>query len=248
MAVARLVQFTDTHLVGDPAGTLRGIATLSSLRRVLDVAADDLASADAVLVTGDIVQDEPSGYAHLRSLLAPLGKPVWCLPGNHDEPVALRKALEAIPFACCPVRDLDAWRIVLLDSVVPGEVSGTLAPGELERLELALAGARGPVLIALHHPPIPSRSRWLDPIGLTNSASLWAIIDRHPNVRGVLWGHVHQEQDEHRGHVRCLATPSTCLQYAPEIDEFTIDTRPPAYRRLTLHPDGRIDSEVVWCR
>lgn len=248
MAVVRLVQFTDTHLVGDPAGGLRGVATLATFRRVLDAATDDLIGADAVLVTGDIVHDDAGGYAHLRSLLSPLGKPVWCLPGNHDDPAALRTALDAPPFVCCPVRDLGVWRLVLLDSVVVGEVGGALAPVELERLDRALAEASGPVLIALHHPPLAARSRWLEPIGLANASEFWRIVDRHPHVRAVLWGHVHQEQDEHRGHVRCLATPSTCLQFAPQVDEFAIDDRPPAYRRLALQADGRIDSDVIWCR
>lgn len=247
MAVLRLVQFTDTHLVGDPDGGLRGVATLATLRRVLEAAADDLEAADAVLVTGDIVHDEPGGYAYLRSLLTPLGKPVWCLPGNHDDPAALRAALDTPPFDCCPVRDLGAWRLVLLDSVVPGEVGGALAPAELDRLECALAGASGPILIALHHPPIASRSRWLEPIGLKNADALWTLVDRYPEVRVLLWGHVHQAQDEHRGRVRCLATPSTCLQFAPDVDEFAIDDRPPAYRRLTLHAHGGVDSEIVWC-
>lgn len=248
MAAVRLVQFTDTHLVGDPAGGLRGVETLASFRRVLDAAAVDLTAADAVLVTGDIVHDEPGGYAHLRTLLTPLGKPVWCLPGNHDDPATLRAALDTPPFTCCPTLDIDGWRLVLLDSVVPGEVGGALAPTELERLDGALSEASGPVLIALHHPPIAARSRWLDPIGLANAGEFWQIVDRYEHVRAVLWGHVHQEQDEHRGRVRCLATPSTCLQFAPQVDEFAIDDRPPAYRRLTLHAHGGVDSEVVWCR
>lgn len=248
MAVVHLVQFTDTHLVGDPAGGLRGIATLDTLRRVLATASEDLQQADAILVTGDIVHDDPRGYEHLKALLTPLGKPVWCLPGNHDDPALLRVALDSAPFACCPVRELGIWRIVLLDSVVAGEVGGALAPAELARLEQALLEARGPVLVALHHPPLAARSRWLDPIGLANAAAFWNVIDRHDCVRGVLWGHVHQAQDERRGHLHALGTPSTCLQFAPEVDEFAIDDRPPAYRRLALRTDGRIDSEVVWCR
>jgi hypothetical protein len=35
MAAVRLLQVTDTHLMGDAAAALRGVATLDSLRRVL---------------------------------------------------------------------------------------------------------------------------------------------------------------------------------------------------------------------
>jgi Icc protein len=43
-----------------------------------------------------------------------------------------------------------------------------------------------------------------------------------------------------------LATPSTCAQFLPLAADFSVDSRPPAYRRMTLHPDGTLDTEVVW--
>jgi len=52
MAVIRLLQLTDTHLVGDPLGEMRGVRTLETLRTVLRGAAADLEAADAVLLTG----------------------------------------------------------------------------------------------------------------------------------------------------------------------------------------------------
>lgn len=32
----------------------------------------------------------------------------------------------------------------------------------------------------------------------------------------------------------------------PHSDRYAIDSRPPAYRRFKLHPDGSIDTEVRW--
>ena len=60
------------------------------------------------------------------------------------------------------------------------------------------------------------------------------IIDAHPAVRGILWGHVHQQFDGLRGGVRLLATPSTCAQFLPHSHDFAIDDRPPAFRSLEL--------------
>lgn len=247
MTALRLVQFTDTHLVGDPAGGIRGVATRDTLARVIGRARSDLAAAEAVLLTGDVVHDDASGYDVARELLAPLGKPIWCLPGNHDEPGLMRAALDSPPFAYCPVVDRGAWRIVLLDSVIPGATGGALARTELDRLERALTETSAHVLVVLHHQPLPARSRWLDPIGLADGAVFVERLQRFPGVRGVLWGHVHQAHDETRGQLRCLGTPSTCVQFAPDVPEFALDDRPPAYRRVTLHADGRIDSDVVWC-
>ena len=94
----QLVQLTDLHLLADPDGRLKGVATLASLRATLRAAAADLAGADAIVLSGDLVQDQPAAYAHLPPLLTPLGLPVLCIPGNHDLPSALATSLQQAPF------------------------------------------------------------------------------------------------------------------------------------------------------
>jgi Icc protein len=89
-------------------------------------------------------------------------------------------------------------------------------------------------------------SRWLDTIGIENADEFLRVLDAHPQVRAISWGHVHQSFDARRHGVRLLATPSTCAQFLPQANEFTVDARPPAYRRLALQPDGTLDTEVVW--
>jgi 3',5'-cyclic-AMP phosphodiesterase len=60
----------------------------------------------------------------------------------------------------------------------------------------------------------------------------------------MVWGHVHQQHDSLRRGVRMLATPSTCAQFLPHSEQFAIDAAPPGYRCLSLHADGRIETEV----
>jgi Icc protein len=243
----RLVQFTDMHLYGDPSGDLRGVASLPALRACMAHAREAIAAADAILVTGDIVQDDAGGYAHLRELLEPLGKPVLCIPGNHDDIAAMRRELGAAPFTMAPHVDLDRWRIVLLDSVKPNAAAGRLSRAALGQLVESLVSS-GPrhVLVCLHHQPVSVRSRWLDSVGLENADEFFALIDDAPQVRAIVWGHVHQAWEGQRRGVRLLSTPSTCAQFLPESDEFAVDTRPPAYRILELAPDGAVRTEVVW--
>lgn len=247
MKPLRLVQITDTHLFGEEAGDLRGVVTLPALRAVLDAAAADIAAADAVLVTGDVVQDDPRGYAHFHAALHRLRKPVLCLPGNHDDVPAMRASLRGGPFQVGGWLDIANWRLVLLDSVVRGRAGGRLSTDEIEFLESTLTSAgRRHCLVALHHHPVPMSSRWLDEVGLENADAFFAVVDRHPNVRGIAWGHVHQDFDTRRGNVRLLGSPSTCAQFQPGTAEFAIDRRPPGYRILELGADGAIRTEVVW--
>ena len=73
-----------------------------------------------------------------------------------------------------------------------------------------------------------------------------SIVREHANVRGVLWGHVHQSLDSFIDGVRFMATPATCAQFVPGSANFAIDDRPPGYRVLELMPDGSIATEVCW--
>ena len=243
----RLVQFTDCHLYGDPGERLRGIATLESLKAMVDQAVRAQRGWDATLLTGDLVHDDPGGYAHIRDVFGAFDHPVHCLPGNHDDPVAMRRVLANPPFVHGGHAELGDWLIVMLDSCRANSADGTLSIQELGRLDNLLSRRSAPhALVCLHHHPVRMGSRWLDQVGLTNPADLFAVIDAHPQVRGILWGHVHQQYDGRRGAVRLFGTPSTCVQFMPGIDGFAIDRRPPGYRRLELSHDGSIDTSVEW--
>jgi 3',5'-cyclic-AMP phosphodiesterase len=248
-SVIRLTHFTDPHLYGSETESLRGIATLPALKATLAhaKASDSSWPPDAVLVTGDIVQDDPGGYAHFRELFGSLGKPVLCLPGNHDEPAALRRELGHPPFVVGGTYDMGLWRIVLLDSCIPGSASGRLSERSLAELDEALGSASNRhCMVCLHHHPIAMESRWLDRVGLENAAEFLQIIDRHRTVRALVWGHVHQRYDGLRKGVRMLATPSTCAQFVPRATDFAVDRLPPAYRTLELLADGSLLTEVSW--
>lgn len=244
-ADVRLLLFSDPHLFASPQGRLRGVQTLPSLERVLEHATAHT-DVDALVCCGDIVNDEPEGYAHFARALERFGKPVYCIPGNHDDPAQLRAALSHPPFQVGGHVDASNWRIVLVDSCVPGEARGAVSTEELQALERALGGTDRHALICVHHQPVSMSSRWLDTIGIANADELLRVIDEYPNVRAIAWGHVHQYYDGQRGGVRLLATPSTGAQFLPRSDHFAIDQRPPAYRRLTLHANGTVDTDVVW--
>ncbi len=247
MSAVRLVQFTDPHLYGDEMGMLRGVATYPALMQTIESARARDWPVDAILVTGDLVQDDPGGYAVFRRALGNVGAPVYCLPGNHDLPEVMRSELREQPFKVGGSVDLGAWRIVLLDSTVAGSAAGCLSGQSLAELDAALAGARERhALVCLHHHPVAMSSLWLDQVGLSNPEEFFRVLDAHRNVRAVLWGHVHQSFDALRRHVRLLGTPSTCTQFLARSDQFAIDPRPPAYRTLELRSDGTFQTEVVW--
>ena len=244
----RLLHITDTHLFAQADGRLRGVDTYRTLSRVLDRAAADARPPDALLVTGDLSQDESLGaYQQFRILLSRLNVPVWCLPGNHDAPVFMGEVLSAPPFHVGGAMVSANWCLMLLNSHIAGDHGGRLAQNQLEWLDAMLREHRDRhVLLAVHHHALPLKSRWLDALALYNADELIAIIDRSPQVRCVVAGHVHQASDITRNGVRYVTTPSTCFQFLPAADSFAVDTRPPGFRWLDLMPDGTVHTEVVW--
>jgi Icc protein len=241
-----ILQITDPHLYGSATGRLRGVETDSSLRAALDDAFARAPDYAAVLVTGDLVQDDTSGYLRFRSIFGNLKQPVLCIPGNHDEPESMRRELKGAPFQICGTHEAGGWQFIMLDSYDPGHVGGRLRAAELARLDESLRRSPKHAMVCLHHHPVPMGSRWLDTVGLAEPAAFWRIIESHAHVRAVVWGHVHQVYDGRRGNVHLFATPSTGAQFLPYSDRYAVDSRPPAYRQFELHADGRIDSAVHW--
>ncbi len=243
-----LVQLTDCHLFDDPQRRLGGVDTFATLEAVVDEVRQSEPAPDAVLVTGDLSQDGMLGsYWRIKTLLQRFAAPAYCLPGNHDESERFAAALPGDGVHVTRSLCRDGWQVVFLDSTVAGQDDGALSEAELAALDTALTAQPGlHALVALHHQPVPVGGAWRDEVSLANPDDLFAVLDRHAQVRGVLFGHVHQAFEGERNGVRLMASPSTCFQFVRDGEDLGIGDDPPGYRRLALRPDGAIESAVHW--
>jgi Icc protein len=240
-----LVQLSDSHLFAEPAGKLLGLDTQDSLQRVIERVLQEQPQIDLMLASGDLSQDgSAESYQRFRDMTAVIPAPARWFPGNHDE-VPPMQAVCAGTDLLEPVIELGNWRVTLLDSSIPGAVPGYLSDQQLALLERALSEAPDRHhLVCLHHHPVSIGCKWMEPIGLRNPEALFAVLERFSQVRAVLWGHIHQELDQQRGPIRLLASPSTCVQFAPGSEEFQVDKSAPGYRWLRLFDDGRLETGV----
>lgn len=239
-----LVQLTDPHLYADRAAGLYGVNSFDTFSAVVDEALKH--PVDAAVVTGDLVHDESAqGYLQLRRVLQRLAVPTRLIPGNHDDAAFMQLEFARGEINCEKELLLGHWQILLLNSQLPGQVGGLLDEAELHWLERTLSHANAPYgIIFLHHNPVPVGCKWLDPLGLKNPDKLFEVIAAYPQVKALVWGHVHQEFDELRAGVRLLSTPSTCIQFRPGADDFELDPLAPGYRWFRLHGDGRLETGV----
>jgi len=240
-----VVQLTDSHLFGEAHGTLMGMNTRDSLNAAVEQVLEEQPLIDLVIASGDLSQDgSVESYQAFREASERIAAPKRWLPGNHDELPQMALAAQQSDYLE-PVIDVGNWRVTLLDSAVPGSVPGYLEDKQLQLLAQALSEApERHHLVCLHHHPVPIGCAWMDPIGLKNPDALFSVLDRFPQVRAVLWGHVHQEFDQLRDGVRLMASPSTCIQFAPGSDDFKLDSQPPGYRWLRLYHDGQLETGV----
>lgn len=239
-----LCQVSDLHIkagrkpaygVVDTAGMLE--ACIARLLRLSP-------APDAFIITGDLVDmgtDEE--YALLRELLAPLersGKPLYLIPGNHDEREALRRGFPAHaylrqwqPFAQYVIED---WplRIVALDTVVPGKGGGLLCAERLDWLDCTLSADRDkPTIIIMHHPPFVTGIGHMDRVGLKGSAALEAVVACHPQVERLLCGHLHRSIQARFGGSFASTCPSPAHQVALDLNTSSPDNfvmEPPGYQ------------------
>ncbi len=233
-----ILHLTDTHVGDAPDFRLWGLPVEALLLQVLADARSRFARFDQVLHTGDATHDAgPAALERLKARLAALGAPVGWTPGNHDLPEVMGGQPQAF--------DLPGWRVLLLSTRKPGAVEGRIDEASLAWLERELALACAPVLLAMHHPPLPTGTPWLDAIGLANAQELWGVIRRHTRVRAILHGHAHMEQTVLHEGVLVLGTPSTHGQFKPMSRRFALDTQAPGYRWLRLFRNGRLSSQVV---
>ena len=249
--VVQVLQITDTHLCRERGGTLLGMDTDHSLQAVIDLVKQERGDIDVLLATGDLSDGgAEQAYRRLQEYFTQFECAKFWLTGNHDERVAMESVVGNSASLSREIR-IGGWQILMLDSQVNGEVGGGLGAAELAFLEASLEAAKADglhTLVCLHHHPVEIGCEWLDEQMVSDANAFFSVLEKYPGARGVLWGHVHQQIDRQHQGLSLMASPSTCVQFAPGSVGFKADDLPPGYRWLELHPDGSIRTGIsrVW--
>ncbi|NRA60754.1 MAG: 3',5'-cyclic-AMP phosphodiesterase [Psychrobium sp.] len=239
----QILQFSDLHLSANEP--LMGINCDESFASVKALASQ-YHHIDLTLLTGDLSQDHSeASYQKCREVFRNQNHPVAWITGNHDD-LALQNEVLNIGAITTTKRILfKHWQLLLLNSQIVGEVCGEISEQELALIEQA--GQDYPshhLLIVMHHHPVLMNSQWIDNHRLINQSQLWQSIEKTSQVKGIIFGHVHQEVDVEKQGVRVLGVPSTSVQFSPSVDEFTIDEKQPGFRFLELLANGQIKTKV----
>jgi Icc protein len=232
-----LLHLSDIHFTRSGSTLVGGRDPARRLQTVLDVVLRETPLLDGVVVTGDLTDDGSwSACRNLSAALRPLGLPMLSVPGNHDDPHAVRQIFGP------DVLELGGWRVVGIDSSRPAQIHGTVdVDAEMSRLDTF---SRLPTVLAIHHPPVtPSTNAWFQ---LEDAAELRAAIVTRPHVRALFTGHLHHPFEADVGAATVFACPSSLIGFRHDGDEVVVGGADTSGARLTtLHDDGAVTSHLI---
>lgn len=250
----RFIHLSDTHIAPAADFAKYGHYAVRNLNAVVDAINALSFPIDFVLHTGDVVDDElAESYRTAQPLLNRIRYPVYYASGNHDEAALLQREVLGLPEAS-PRYDhrfrVGGVDFAVFDTRGPNDPAGQLQPDQLAALGALCTPEGGPLVIVLHHPPVPLDSTWLDqgwealgnhPMLITNWPDFWAAIrPARQRIRGVFFGHVHRAFQVVREGVLVCSAPSVLAQFYAYPGQLTPAAAPhdhPAFNLVTIDDD-----------
>jgi 3',5'-cyclic AMP phosphodiesterase CpdA len=254
-----IAQITDLHVTTekDPLNQRRNE---DRLRQVLKAIHSLRPRPVAIIASGDLVdRGEVEEYRELERLMAGSEIPVFYGVGNHDERSAFLTVFEGpgaqtdangfIQYAV----DFGPMRMVMCDTL-EGPNHGDYCERRAAWLAATLDEAPDqPTVVVLHHPPIPSGIRWMDPEpGSPWIARLEEVLRGREQVKMLICGHIHRAfSGMFAGHTLAAAA-ATSIQLTldlTDVDMHVPDGReilveePPAYA-LLMCDEGRLTTHM----
>ena len=200
--MTRFLHITDLHLSAPEAGD-PGLQsdTPATLRRVVGIVQAMKQKPDFVVASGDLTNTgHEASYQLLKEILADMPVPVVLALGNHDKRAGFHAVFGQGASDAAYFHDSvhGALHVIVLDTMIPGKVAGTVDAEQMDFLRAALERHPDkPKLIVMHHPPRvdPEGLPW-GTIDMASTEALAGTLRGH-DVVAILSGHIHINQVSH---------------------------------------------------
>ena len=244
-----IIQISDTHLFGDKNRKINGANSYLNFKKVLNHISNLKEKPDLIFVTGDLSQDCTfESYQHIANLLNELGVKYYLLPGNHDDVDVVNKVFDFnwkkdnVDY----MLELNGWQVYVIDTSHYPEDEGKISKEQLSNLEGTLSKNKNkPSIVFMHHHPVEINSLWMDKMILNEKELFNNIVRQNPQVKAVLFGHIHQVYQKNINGTFYGSAPSTSFQVLPNCEMFALEKLTPGYRLIELNGD-KFSSKVVW--
>jgi 3',5'-cyclic AMP phosphodiesterase CpdA len=242
----KLIHISDFHLVS--AGeTLLGLDPAARMDACLSDVEQFHPDASLVVVSGDLSETGGADtYEILKARVQRSPLTIRLMLGNHDIrenfAAAFPDQMVENGFAQAAI-DLPEGRVITLDTLDDGKVTGRLCAARLAWLKDKLDEARGrPVYLFMHHPPAKVHLPALDLFGLAEPEPFFDLLKSHGNVRHIFAGHLHRLITGNWQGIPFTILRSTNHQTALDFvsPKTTNCFEPPVYSIILADPDSLI--------
>jgi|TARA_B110000444_G_scaffold139446_1_gene130906 3',5'-cyclic-AMP phosphodiesterase len=245
--MTNIIQITDLHLYADRNKTANNINTFKSAQIVFEAIDANEVDFDMLILSGDLSDDESDeSYENLKYLLRNFKCPIYLMPGNHDSPQKIKSICNDKNLKNQNYKSVGEWGIFMFNTKKDNSPNGVLHQNELVYFDKVMSNNENNfLLVMLHHHPILIGSDSMDKMIIENSSELLDRINNN-KIKGVGWGHIHNEISVDYNGAQLFSTPSTCYQAKPKSKKFLIDyAQSPGYRIIQLKDGGAIDTKVI---
>tara|TARA_Y100000748_G_scaffold300648_1_gene299454 strand:- start:464 stop:1219 length:756 start_codon:yes stop_codon:yes gene_type:complete len=241
----KIIQITDLHLNKDKEFISHGVNTFRSAKKIISEISMKEKNVDCMVLTGDLADDGTSkAYENLSELLVEFSFPIYLMCGNHDSAENLKNICITKKFCYKNFISIGEWGFYMFNTKKDNSPNGILSESELIDFDQSISNIKY-MMIFLHHHPILIGSESMDRMMVENSDELITRIKNQSKIRGVSWGHIHNEVNFKINNAQLFSTPSTCYQARPKSKKFVIDyDANPGYRVINLGKSGVLETSV----
>lgn len=223
----KILQITDTHLFKNDEDELFGIKTNLQLKTLINYLLTLNLSIDRIFLTGDVSQDmSAESYQYAISEISRFKKPVFWVPGNHDDfKIMLTEFGQSYWFQSPFYFKAYEKAFVFLNTKRQGVDSGYFSDvdrGEVRRV-LRSTVKNETVCLVMHHHPVKTNTPFIDKYILENDDAFWNLIDQYPRVKNIICGHVHGDYTIQRKNVTVHTSMASCFQFVQGSEKIAID-------------------------
>jgi Icc protein len=237
----KIAQITDFHLcehnnllnASDPEDNLKNV--------MLDI---EKRNFDIILCTGDLSEDGSiKSYLKIKKILSGIDIPVFIIPGNHDHYQNMEETLNHKNIIFNRKLSIGTWDIIPLKTCVHGEPYGYVTKADIELVEYEISKNTNNKIIVMHHNPIKTDG-FMDQYMIKNDVELIDFLIQNDCIKGVFFGHIHQNLDKKIESILFLGTLSTCFNIKSNTKELSIVKNLYGYREIELLKNGEILNSI----
>ncbi len=247
----RFIHISDTHISADPHYNDDGAmhTPLIGAQSVVHEINHLPFTPDFVLHTGDVAYNpDASAYDTARDVFSALNVPIYYVVGNHDYAEPLQRVMlgrtENVKTPYDDTFEVKGVQIILMDSNRPApNYCGRVSDEQLAWLDgFCRADDDRPLIVAVHHNVLPMGSPlWDEKMKMVNGEAFHrTLLPARDRLRGVFFGHVHQNTDTLRDGILYTSALSTWYQFHnyPDQVDFEVDRHAgPGYSIVTVTRD-----------